>query len=523
MKFSPLVNLKHMKMSHLLTALSLFLIVSCNAQTGNFNSEFKTYNNGLIYSDVTMNQLTHIVDSLNLKFKRCDLNRAYYAVSQGIGNHVSMEKENIKEAVADIKNNISFDAFVKKYNKAKVDYRMLILKRRYENTYSKKWEVEFSGQTLIDYGEPEITKDDTPEYLNKPLKGKWITNHDKKTEYSEESLEAFYITDEFKNIKIPEKYARMILYSDCVIDTTTDIFTGKNNDDNTFIRQSVKETDKEYKKTKLFAFNNYLEENTKHLTEKNVPAIYKNYKWHALDSMKKAWINTTLVPTEKFKQLLTDAVKEAKEKNTSTSDEFEDYVARYVSKADALEMKRRKRVIGMCSQDDRPRVHALNIAMLSAEAVNWQVFLRAHLNIMNDRFERVSDGSYAWGRRNTYIKELEELNIDVQDLLLGITLRIENPVEKHYYGSIGRLGRALAETKNRIQLEDQLITVIKDNELDAYNRMLIHYLYLNYIYYLPEKDARLASLAKLEEADKTLPDFLKSRIRIKKENFEKAN
>jgi hypothetical protein len=395
---------------------------------------------------------------------------------------------------------------------------MLILKSRYKDYYSKKWVVEFSGQTMVDYSEPEIRIEDDPEYFNKPLMNKWVIKHYKKSEYSEESLDAFFITDEFKNIKIPEKYARMILYADCVVDTTADIFTEKAWEDERMFRYS----DSNYKSTKLFAFNNYIEENTKHITEKSVPAVYK-YKWRALDSMKKAWVNQNLVGTEKFKQLLADAVQEAKTKNTPTDDEFENYVVMYVSKADALEMKRNRRVYGQCSMDERPRYHALNIAMLSAETVNWQIFLRAHLNIMNDRFDRVSDGSWAWGKRQTYIKELEELNIEVQELLLGISFRIENPVEKHYYGSISRLGRALAETKNRIQLEDQLLSVIKDNELDAYNRMLMHYLYLNYIYYLPEKEARFTSLAKLEQADKTLPDFLRTRIKIKKENFEKTD
>ncbi len=258
MKFSPLLNLKHMKMSHLLTALSFFLIVSCNAQTGNYNSEFKTYNNGLIYSDVTMNQLTYIVDSLNLKFKRCDLNRVYYAVSQGIGNHISMEKGNIKEALADIKNNINFEDFVRKYKKAEVDYKMLILKSRYKDDYSNKWIVEFSGQTMVDYSEPEIRIEDEPDYYNKSLVGKWVIKHYNKTDYSEESLDAFYITDEFKNIKIPEKYARMILYADCVVDTTADIFTEKAREDGRFYRYS----DSNYNKTKLFAFSNYLEQNT---------------------------------------------------------------------------------------------------------------------------------------------------------------------------------------------------------------------------------------------------------------------
>ncbi|MBK7243510.1 MAG: hypothetical protein IPH98_06560 [Saprospiraceae bacterium] len=72
---------------------------------------------------------------------------------------------------------------------------------------------------------------------------------------------------------------------------------------------------------------------------------------------------------------------------------------------------------------------------------------------MNDRFDRKSDGSYAWGQRNTYIKELEELNINVPDLILGILFRIENPASNHYFGSIGRVGRALSETKNRNEIE----------------------------------------------------------------------
>jgi hypothetical protein len=515
MQSYPFFNLKHksIKMKHLITALSFFIIISCNAQTGDYNSEFKTYSNGLIYSDITMNQLTHIVDSLNLKFKRCDLSRTYYAKSQGIGHYVSIEKSNIKGALADIRNDVSFDDFIKKYTKANVNYNMLIIKSRYKNDYSKKWVVEFSGQTMVNYGEPEIAIEDDPEYFNRKLQNKWVI---KKKNPSDEDLEAFYITDEFKSAKIPEKYARMILYADCVVDTTTDIFTDKASYSDIFDRHS----DKKYEKSNMFAFTQYIEKSTSHITEKNVPAVYGENRWLALDSMKKAWVNDNLVNSEKFKTLLAGAIKEVKEKASLSYDRFEEYVAKYVSKADALEMKRNRRVMGQCSMDQSPRFHALNIAMLAAETINWQVFLRAHLNIMNDRFDRMTDGSYAWGNRNTYIKELEELNIEVQELLLGISLRIENPVEKHYYGSINRLGRGLAETKNRIQLEEQLLSAIKDNELDAYNRMLMHYLFLNYIYYLPKKNDRLASLEKLEAADKTLPDFLTSRIEIKKADFE---
>lgn len=505
-------------MLRLFITLTFLAALSCNAQSGN-NSEFKIYDNGLIYSPVTMTQLTHIVDSLNLKFKRCDLSRKYYGLSQGFGHYISLDTGNVTQARKDITNNIGFDEFVKKYKYAEVDRDMLITKVKYKSYYDKKWVVEFSGQTMEDYGGPEITIENDPDYFSKQHKGKWIMEHSKKTDYSDEYLNAFYITEGFANKKIPEKYARMILYSDCVIDTTVDIFTAAAN--NSGIHYYTE--DKGYKKSKLYAFNNYIEQNTKQITEKDVPAVYKEYKWHAVDSMKEAWIRQNIVNTEKFKQLLSDAVKETKEKSSSTTDKFEEYVATYVSKADALAMKRNRRVIGGCSMDQSPRYHALNIAMLSAETVNWQVFLRAHLNIMNDRFERMSDGSWAWAGRNTYIKELEELNIDVSDLLLGISFRMEDPVEKHYYGSINRLGRALAETKYKDQFEKQIIEIIKDPELDTYNRMLMHYLYLNYIYNLPEEKIRMASLSKLEEADMTLPYYISSRIKINRKNFEEKS
>ena len=85
------------------------------------------------------------------------------------------------------------------------------------------------------------------------------------------------------------------------------------------------------------------------------------------------------------------------------------------------------------------------------------------------------------------------------------------------------MGRALAETKNRLQLEEQLLSMIKDNELDTYNRILMHFLFLNYSYYLPQKESRMANLVKLEDADKTLPVYVLSRIKINKKNFEKQD
>lgn len=177
-----------------------------------------------------------------------------------------------------------------------------------------------------------------------------------------------------------------------------------------------------------------------------------------------------------------------------------------------LEEMRSTRVVGFCSMDNGPRIHAQNIALLSAETYNWEIFLKAHLDIMNDRFERLSDGSYAYNNRKTYIKELEELNINITDLLFGISFRVENPASNHYYGSIGRLGRSLSETKNRAEIEQKMLSIIADEELDLYNRLLFYFLFDNYNYYTEDESVRMKNEARLAAVIKTFPSFISERF-----------
>jgi hypothetical protein len=184
------------------------------------------------------------------------------------------------------------------------------------------------------------------------------------------------------------------------------------------------------------------------------------------------------------------------------------------NKEKLLDDMRSTEVIGFCSQDSRPREHAFNIALLSAETANWEVFLKAHLDIMNDRFDRMSDGSYAYGERKTYIKELEELNIDIIDLLIGISLRVENAATNHYYGNIGRLGRAISESKNHHRFKEQILSMLEDRGLDDYNRMVSYFLFMSYHNHIENKDEKKENLKLLAQSIQTLPDYLKGRIHL---------
>lgn len=144
-----------------------------------------------------------------------------------------------------------------------------------------------------------------------------------------------------------------------------------------------------------------------------------------------------------------------------------------------FDQARSRKVYGQCSQDHTPRDHALAIAKLAAETASWDIFLRAHLDILNDRFARNSDASYGRDTRGTYIRELEQLGFDVSLLLMGITLRVDNPAKNHYYGSTDRIGRALSESREWDAVSEKIRLAVADTELDDFNRLLFWYLYQN--------------------------------------------
>ena len=232
----------------------------------------------------------------------------------------------------------------------------------------------------------------------------------------------------------------------------------------------------------------------------------KQREW---DSLRMIGLDKKMRRSTFWKDFLQEAVDESADTGNSDA-RLERYAGRYLSKESALKLMRSRKVIGNCSMDQSPRYHAMNICKLAAETAKWDIFLRSHLDIMNDRFERRSDGSYAWAKRNTYLKELEQLDINAVDLLLGTSLRVQNVSDNHYWGSIGRLGRALADAEDKNGLEKRLLSMMQDEKLDSFNRLLTAYLFDNYSYSLPDEDQLRKDInkKKLAEAIQQMPKHL---------------
>lgn len=518
-----------------LTLVFLFAALFSFSQNG----EFKTYNNGLIYSENSVTKLKHIVDSLNLKFRVCNVNKKYKSVAQTKAIHVQLKKKSILEAKKDIENKIPLEDFIKKYPKAIISKKLLVTKYHYFDRYNKKDFVDIRNIELNDGERFSILKSKSefnPE-INVSAKDKWVFNYEPKTEYSAESIEAFYFVENFESKSINEKYSKLIQYSDCMVDTTAYVFRENSIESGVRYYDTIPKKHSlfvEYVNTKLnrptfdyddfFSSDEFVDpkklskkkkqkiEERRKIVDSKYEKFYKDLElW---ESKRGSRLDSLRVNDVTFLPRLNEAFLESKNLKSS-SDAFEEYVESYISKEAALELKRNRRVIGGCSMDNSPRIHAFNIAILSAETIKWEIFLRSHLDIMNDRFERVSDGSYAYGARKTYINELETLDINVLDLILGISLRIENPASNHYYGSIGRIGRALSESKDAKKIESQLLEMIADNELDDYNRILMYYLFANYNSYIEDQSVRTENNLKLKNSISKLPDYLASNIELK--------
>ena len=107
------------------------------------------------------------------------------------------------------------------------------------------------------------------------------------------------------------------------------------------------------------------------------------------------------------------------------------------------------------------------------------------------------------------------MDINLLDLIIGISLRIENPSKNHYYSSIDRIGRALSESKNRAEIESHLLELIKDESLDDYNRVLMYFLFDHYNHYLEDNNLQKENSVKLQAAVATLPSYISSKIVVK--------
>jgi hypothetical protein len=481
----------------ILISVFLLLLMQCTSAQSDSTDEKRTgefviYDNGLIYDKATMSKLGKTVDSLNLRFKKCEP-KNYHSLEQGYGTYISITK-NVQRAREAILQNMTLEDVLKKFKTAEIKKNLWIVKEH----------ISWDGRPTIQYhseGTDHL-------YVNVPDAIPYDKTQGWIYEDHGDNIDILFL-HELKTSIIPVEYGRLIQYVDCMVDTMATIFPKDERPDSlTYILEPGSKV-KEFVDVAM----DFESEPKKPEIDINDPqrtVIYKQYEAEV-----KNWNIGRIAALDKKMEdqsnvrLLNEAVDES---IINQNGFYLDYYAqRYLSPGKALELKRSFRVRGFCSADTGPRDHAKAICKLAAENYQWDIFLRAHLDILNDNFERASDGAWAWRGRETYIKELEELDINTVDLLIGSTLNSRDISDNHYQARTSRIGRAFTESKHTAEIENLLISMTQDERLDRYNRMEMAYTLIFYNRNLKGKQAYVSNLERIKKAIKTLPDELYKR------------
>jgi hypothetical protein len=489
-------------MNRLLISITLCVITACHSNSQQVDAiknptdiptgrgEFATQANGLMYSDADIKILRQTVDSLNLRFKTCEMIRRYYACPQQRMYTVtfSSNSHSLSQIRQAIKKKRSFKEVTNSFREYISAIDTLGLSITIGNGKSTS---TISGNPLEGYESSYYHSDAEDEEI-----GNWeysyFASKENKLDEGEfrYQLRCNYVTGEWKQPIIPEKYARLLQYVDCMVDTSAVVFlTDK------YSRGFYTDPERNGQESEITPIMKYICERYKGACNPQAPGVTE---------LQLSYVATELVNDNVFRKLIVTATDNVIAKGTGSL--YLEQLADSMGMFDkSLLLKRHRRVMGGCSQDARPRLHALDIARTAGRAHNWDIFLRAHLDIMNDRVDRAIDGSYAWGDRKTYLMELEEINLNVVDLMLGLTMRAANLSDNHYEGTVWRIGWALAESREKDRFEKTAIEMIKDETLDEFNRGLIFLLYRTYTTYLPEKEGQQKRDALRKSANQYAP------------------
>jgi hypothetical protein len=493
--------------------------------------ELPLYQDSLIYKPSSLRRLRKVVDSMSLKFKVCEYSRPYLSYHQTTGWDLVIQTEKRE----------LFEAILKQVKAGEPPSAILPAIREQEPSESiwmNPKEIALvnkpsDGGFLPKSTGGRLSNEASPLplqiYYTRPVRQWRYTTDETNSRYV---IKGFYLDSAYSQSQIPDKYGKMVRFADCIIDSSK-FFDSEVEIDPLNPGMTNPKTGKFYHDEDLYK-----------LISSRIAAYIRKFRTPEMirslsvmrDSMKKSIDYSQDERMElSFRyyklareqgEYVIDSLARSLDKQSTFCQDLRrmaiEYPALFLNNPGWIQLMvavcndgsvvdrlSSVQLVGDCSADDGPRQAKHAIAVLAAEDGNWDVFIRAHLDILNDRFDRHSDGSYAWAGRGTYIRELEALGIDVPKLLIGSVLRVSNGSPKHYVSSVSRLGRAIVESKERERFLQLIREGISAEDLDPFNRVILQNLMLTYIYHLPSKLEHQLALTQYKAFAQPLPDYLK--------------
>jgi len=454
-----------------------------------------------IISESDIPKLDSIIKHLEKKYSQSET-PDFYSLPQATASYFKIVTKEPSNFLTELNKSENLEQLQNKFKGLQVDNQLLVIKNVYSD-YKKEKKLEiksFEIENNQNHG-IKLTFNDSLNQKNiKHFHSSYTNKRDSIT-----TIRGFFLNNEFKSVYIPIKLSDWINYTDKLVKPETSIFYDSDNKSNGF---------RAYKRTIIDSLVRYYELKTnKPPYRKEQDYIARRKELNEWKSKKGKYTDSLYVNDNNFKHLLIDALDYA-EKNKVSNGDLENFTAQLISKKRALELMRQNRQVGTCSFDNGPLIQQKRISSLAAKTQNWEVFIKSFLNVMNDNVSRNANSNIASNARKTYIEELSKLSLNLNKILLGSNLRIEDTIRKHYFSDGSKIAKAYAnlDSKKQEYFEETTASIIEDKEVDAFNKLHFYNTLKNYQYFLKDSIKRIEIKKSIKDLIPLLPDGIKSRI-----------
>lgn len=454
-----------------------------------------------IISESDIPKLDSIIINLEKSYNHSETPN-FHSLPQTSASYFEIIIKDPKNFLSELKKSENLKQLQNKFKGLQVDNDLLVIKNIYSDYKNeKKLEIKSFEIANNQNHSIELSFNDSLNQNNlKHFHSSYTNKRDSIT-----TIRGFYLNNKFRSINLPKRISDWINYTDIIVRPETSIFYDSDNKSNGFGA---------YQRTIIDSLVNYYELKTnKPPYKKEQDFITRRRELNKWQSKKEKFADSLYTNDQNFKKLLIDALDYAEENKVSNGD-LEDFTAQLISKKRALKLMRQNRQVGTCSFDNSPIIQQKRIASLASKTKNWDVFIKSLLNVMNDNVSRNANNNIASNFRKTYIEELAKLDLDIDKILLGSNVRIEDATRKHYFSDGSKIAKAYANLNSDKQeyFENKTFEIIKDEEIDAFNKLHFYNTLKNYQYFIKDSLKKTELEKDFQNLVPLLPIELKSRI-----------
>ncbi len=465
-----------------------------------FSSQIVFSQNEII-SEEEIPALNKIIDSLEIEYHNSSI-LDIKSLPQTTGDYFEVKTKKPDEFILAMKNNIKLDSLLNQFPNLQIDRNLLILKNDY-NLSNGDHKLEIKSFKIKNNNDHRITIQYSDSLNEEGIQFYYTSYTYKKSNTT--TIRGFKIKDDFSQINLPEKYADWVLYSDFIVFPEEKLFLNTNNNFSPLYNREKSIIDS--------LVNYYAEITNKPKRSKDQDFLVFQKELDKWEDQRSGLADSLYANDSHFKDLLIQALNYAESEKKSNG-ELEYFTSNLISKKRALNLMRFNQQVGSCSFDNGPIIQQKRMSKLAAEIPNWGVFIKSFLNVMNDNVSRIANSNIASNSRKTYIEELSELKLDINKLLLGSNMRIDNSNESHYSSDGAKIGKAFSALSKNDQtyFEKNVEEIIQDKKVDAFNKLHFYNTISYYQYFLKDSVKKQELELKIKSLEEHMPEILKSRF-----------